>query len=102
MEYDMRHKHHKEIKAWADGAEIEEKEGEEWRETDYPSFYGHIEYRVKPVEPVYEWQWLIKHNHSPFVLSYYYSNVSDVRHRYEYEGYTVYGRIEPSKREVEL
>jgi hypothetical protein len=58
MKYDMKHKHHKVIKAWANGAVIEVKEDEEWREADYPNFYGHIEYRVKPTEPVYKWHWV--------------------------------------------
>ena len=50
------HKWHKEIKAWADGAEIECKDGHAWWVHDYPDWNDAIaEYRIKPQpkEPQY-------------------------------------------------
>lgn len=54
------HKWHKEIKAWADGAEIEYrniKENYDWVKANDPvwDIYGHWEYRIKPQpkEPQY-------------------------------------------------
>jgi hypothetical protein len=52
----MKHKWHKEIKAWADGAEIEylNLEGN-WMEIDDPLWHDACEYRIKPQpkEPQY-------------------------------------------------
>jgi hypothetical protein len=43
------HKWHKEIKAWADGAEIECFQGNSgWRVTNYPCWDEDTEYRIKP------------------------------------------------------
>jgi len=52
------HKWHKEIKAWADGAEIECKPefSEEWRLDEIPRWYPlGVDYRIKPQpkEPQY-------------------------------------------------
>lgn len=51
------HKWHKEIKAWADGAEIETKYGEhDWEVEHYPNWHSdQVEYRIKPQskEPQY-------------------------------------------------
>ena len=43
------HKWHKEIKAWADGAEIERREGKgDWKVDEYPTWLLIYEYRIKP------------------------------------------------------
>ena len=43
------HKWHKEIKAWADGAEIEFKAlNDKWFYTSYPHWNSNDEYRIKP------------------------------------------------------
>jgi hypothetical protein len=50
------HKWHKEIKAWADGAEIEVKQEQGgWIGIDNPGWYDEYEYRIKPQpkEPQY-------------------------------------------------
>ena len=49
------HKWAKEIKAWADGAEIEQKIGETWHQVLTPSWTRDTEYRIKPQpkEPQY-------------------------------------------------
>ena len=50
------HKWHKEIKAWADGAEIEFKGAvDSWLEVKLPQWLDDVEYRIKPkpVEPQY-------------------------------------------------
>ena len=51
------HKWHKEIKAWADGAEIEfkDKYAELWHRAEEPKWYEVREYRIKPQpkEPQY-------------------------------------------------
>ena len=45
----QKHKWHKEIKAWADGAEIESREGNSgWWVTNNPRWYEETEYRIKP------------------------------------------------------
>ena len=53
----MKHKWAKEIKAWADGAEIESKYGEhDWEVEYYPNWHSdQVEYRIKPQpkEPQY-------------------------------------------------
>ena len=56
------HKWHKEIKAWADGAEIEYYSPihERWILLDtIPEFYDNFEYRIKPQpkEPQYLYVW---------------------------------------------
>ena len=55
------HKWHKEIKAWADGAEIEVKglEGE-WISQNRPLWDADFEYRIKPQpkEPQYLYVWI--------------------------------------------
>lgn len=52
------HKWHKEIKAWADGAEIEKRTIDcDWLKAPYPNWHtdANVEYRIKPqpVEPQY-------------------------------------------------
>ena len=51
----MKHKWHKEIKAWADGAEIEEFACGVWEERDQPRWHLNYQYRIKPQpkEPQY-------------------------------------------------
>jgi len=46
----MQHKWHKEIKAWADGAEIEfyDDYNKVWEKATYPAWYENDEYRIKP------------------------------------------------------
>jgi hypothetical protein len=47
----MKHKWHKEIKAWADGAEIEfnlSSSNEDWILTKKPNWLADCEYRIKP------------------------------------------------------
>ncbi len=44
----MKHKWHKEIKAWADGAEIEEFACGVWEERNQPKFHINYQYRIKP------------------------------------------------------
>jgi hypothetical protein len=44
----MRHKHADLIHAWAEGAEIETFHCGSWQEDSIPSFYLHLEYRIKP------------------------------------------------------
>ena len=44
----MKHKWHKEIKAWADGAEIEACSAGIWFSTDYPNWDVNNEFRIKP------------------------------------------------------
>jgi hypothetical protein len=101
----MKHKHHKEIKAWADGDVIECNGGGSWYVLDCPSFFNHNQYRVKPVEPVYEWRWVLQNleagysRHGFFVSA---ACKTEEEVRYMYEGYTVHERLESSKREVEL
>ena len=56
------HKWHKEIKAWADGAEIETKYGEhDWVVEYYPNWHSdQVKYRIKPQlkeqQYLYAWQ----------------------------------------------
>jgi hypothetical protein len=53
---DNRHKWHKEIKAWADGAEIEACKAGIWFSTDYPTWHSNdYQFRIKPQpkEPQY-------------------------------------------------
>ena len=42
------HKWHKEIKAWADGAEIEVYMLDKWTDIDTPQWHQDNEYRIKP------------------------------------------------------
>jgi hypothetical protein len=44
----MKHKWHKEIKAWADGAEIEHKWKDAWYVSSLPKWSDDVEYRIKP------------------------------------------------------
>jgi hypothetical protein len=61
MELKMKHKWHKEIKAWADGAEIESESYIDddlnlgWKIDHYPDWHSNIKYRIKlePKEPQY-------------------------------------------------
>ena len=43
-----KHRWHKEIKAWADGAEIEACSAGIWFSTDYPNWDVNNEFRIKP------------------------------------------------------
>jgi hypothetical protein len=62
-----KHKHADLIHAWADGAEIECKNGNdgcwyEWNSSFSPPWHPHSEYRIKPEEkkPVVRWLWADK------------------------------------------
>jgi hypothetical protein len=54
-----KHKWHKEIKAWADGAEIEFKLENAWWDAGIPEWNEDGEYRIKPQpkEPQYLYVW---------------------------------------------
>jgi hypothetical protein len=81
------HKWHKEIKAWADGAEIEYKDSKgEWRHAEAPYWHNELEYRIKPQpkEPQYLYVW-----HEPnYGKSYLTGNTSvhSIPAGYEYLG----------------
>lgn len=71
-----KHIWHKEIKAWADGAEIEFKDGYAWWDAGDPEWNEDGEYRIKP-QPKKEWVSLsyeeadgliLQHQHAPFKL----------------------------------
>ena len=55
------HKHAELIKAWADGAKIQWKDGEHWVNciNGCPGWFEEEEYRIKPEEkkPVVRWKW---------------------------------------------
>lgn len=53
------HKWHKEIKAWADGEEIELYRAGEWVDCDIPVWGNQSKYRIKPQpkEPQYLYVW---------------------------------------------
>ena len=59
----MKHKWHKEIKAWADGAEIEEFSYGVWEKRDQPRWHLNYQYRIfrKPKEytkeEIAQWKW---------------------------------------------
>lgn len=60
-----KHKWHKEIKAWADGAEIETKANGVWKsynKGESPLWYEECEYRIKPQpkEPQYLYVYINK------------------------------------------
>ena len=56
------HKWAKEIKAWADGAEIEMYIHDKWTSIDIPQWHQYNEYRIKPQpkESQYLYVWLAK------------------------------------------
>jgi hypothetical protein len=43
-----RHKYADLIHAWAEGAEIQWKDGDYWKDIEDPGFYEYDEYRIKP------------------------------------------------------
>ena len=77
------HKWHKEIKAWADGAEIEYQYGKcEWRATENPEWSGeNYSFRIKPqpsAEPGYLYIfWEKKHHYSAYAIQQDISNFHD-------------------------
>jgi hypothetical protein len=84
----MKHKWHKEIKAWADGAEIEQHFGETWNQVLTPSWHRDTEYRIKPQpkEPQY---------------LYAYKTKKGIELSPEYTGYTMDEYIGKIKLEVD-
>tara|TARA_R110000796_G_scaffold33599_1_gene87046 strand:+ start:803 stop:1096 length:294 start_codon:yes stop_codon:yes gene_type:complete len=97
----MKHKHHKLIKAWADGAEIEWEDGTgRWLDSYTPHWVVDTSYRVKPAEPVYEWVWTY---YSRDYLAWIVTNCHLSKERAEncFRNYPKYEAIEASKREVE-
>jgi hypothetical protein len=61
------HKWHKEIKAWADGAEIEVCKAGTWYGTDYPNWnFADEQFRIKPQpkEPQYLYVYRIAGQHN--------------------------------------
>jgi hypothetical protein len=68
----MKHKWHKEIKAWADGAEIESCSTGIWFETDYPEWHsGNHQFRIKPQpkEPQYLYVYRDGQHHITFTTN---------------------------------
>jgi hypothetical protein len=82
----MQHKWHKEIKAWADGAEIEVKVGAEWHESDKPTWDKNTEYRIKPQpkEPQYLYIWFEPNYGTSYITKN--KSVDTVPAGYEYIG----------------
>lgn len=94
----MRHKHHKEIKAWADGAEIEwTYSGTIWQQTNIPSWFEDYKYRVKPAEPVYEWVWVYSIKQQGYLMTEYY--LTKQAAEFYFRGKGTYEAVEMSKRE---
>jgi hypothetical protein len=86
----MQHKWHKEIKAWADGAEIEFKLSDEWHDWMY-GFEPHwdideYEYRIKPQpkEPQYLYIWFEPNYGTSYITKN--KSVDTVPAGYEYIG----------------
>jgi len=65
-----RHPYADVLHAYAEGTEIEYKSGHNWYSvTDFPH-QQNLKYRIKPSEPVYEWQWIdITDNHKAYMIS---------------------------------
>ena len=65
------HKWAKEIKAWADGAEIEQKIGETWHQVLTPGWVRDTEYRIKPQpkESQYLYVWKDGQHNITFTLN---------------------------------
>ncbi len=62
------HKWHKEIKAWADGAEIEYKDSKgEWNNAVAPYWHNELEYRIKPQPKEPQYLYVYKEYGMPFV-----------------------------------
>jgi hypothetical protein len=62
------HKHAALIKAWADGAEIEKRWGNEWLKHAWCDAWHHdLEYRIKPTPKpdVVEWRYLVRSGGAP-------------------------------------
>lgn len=73
------HKWHKEIKAWADGAEIEYKShiDDIWDDALHPSFDGVGEYRIKPQPKEPQYLYVYKPDHRSIVISQHKQDRSD-------------------------
>ena len=76
----MQHKWHKEIKAWADGAEIESYAGkcdDIWDDAPNPDWnHCHLKYRIKPQpkEPQYLYVYRHPQNSSFMFVDHYYKS----------------------------
>ena len=57
----MKHKWHKEIKAWADGAEIEFLSEDGWLNAGDPEWNEYSEYRIKPQPKEPQYLYVYKH-----------------------------------------
>ena len=82
------HKWHKEIKAWADGAEIEfkDKYAELWHRAEEPKWYEVREYRIKPQpkEPQYLYAWFEPNYGKSYITAN--TSVHSIPAGYEYIG----------------
>lgn len=56
-----KHKWHNEIKAWADGAEIQHRMGDNWIDCKTPQWGVQTEYRIKP-QPKLQYLYVISDN----------------------------------------
>ena len=80
------HKWHKEIKAWADGAEIEACCEGIWFSTDYPNWDVINEFRIKPQPKEKKYLYVYHENGAPLtIISYRFAN---------HTGYEYLGKIE--------
>jgi hypothetical protein len=64
----MQHKWHKEIKAWADGAEIEAFVGREWHPCKYPAWDNNSEYRIKPQPKEPQYLYVYQSNSNDYIF----------------------------------
>ena len=81
------HKWHKEIKAWADGAEIQSYwESDGWNDEICPDWSGDYEYRIKPQpkEPQYLYAWFEPNYGKTYITAN--TSVNGVPVGYEYIG----------------
>lgn len=103
-----KHKHATLLTAIGQGMPVEFQDAGGWRVADSddleefnPLSNPDWNWRVKPAEPAYEWQWLLSRDRDGFfVTSYTYLTEGKAKNEYREEGYTIHERIEASKREV--
>jgi hypothetical protein len=75
------HKHAELIKAWADGAVIQVKNGNAWEDCVLDPFWTpEAEYRIKPAEPVVRWLWVRKDMHGTWIPTSCYLTEDEFRH----------------------
>lgn len=89
------------IHAYAEGAKIQKltKINPEWIDESYPNFSGTFDWRIKPKEPVYEWQWYRKQEDGKGLLSEFATD-KEIKNANELAGYRYWDfKIEETKRE---